>query len=568
MEYQVIKTDLLVIGGGGAALRAAVEAKENGVDVLIVQKGIGSTSYHVAETGAFNAPDGIVDPDDNANEYYNDIMNAGLGTCDPNLVRVIAEDACDAVSYLQNNGVPFLQDGDKFLELVGCFATRPRMHLILGHGVPIVKSLQEKAITYGISIMKNIIITKIFVNDGQVVGAAAFDVKKGELFFVQCKAIFLGTGGAGQLFRWNLNPPDITGDGYALAFDIGTELINMEFMQAGLAITRPALSCVNLWIWLGYPRLLNKDGVPFLEKYLPENVTVKQVMDSKAGHYPFSSRDLSKYVEIGIHKEVFSGNGTQNDGVYIDFSPILEIDFDQLPDTSALKKMWPISRNFFEERNVNLKHDKIELSTFAHAINGGIYINEDGLSSIRGLYSGGETAGGAHGADRLGGNMLLNSQIFGARAGRHAASWAKSFKSSFELKDIWMNNEKKRILSMYRKGNKKVTHVKRDIQNLMWNNYLVIKSENSLMNCISGLREIEESVDKVTHVETYLDLKQRLEIDFMLRTANIMVRSAMHRKESRGSHCREDFPNLDSNWDKAILIKNNDGTIQLHEKKF
>jgi fumarate reductase (CoM/CoB) subunit A len=566
MDNHLIKTDLLVIGGGGAALRAALEAKENGIDVLIVQKGIGSTAYHVAETAGFNAPDGVVDPEDNPGEYYNDIMRAALGTCDPKLAKIISEEASEAVSYLQDNGVPFVQEGDNFLEVHGCFATRPRMHIILGHGVPIVSALTEKATNYGIPFMKNAMVTKIFVHDGQVAGASIFDAGKGEILFVHCKAIFMGTGGAGQLFRWNHNPPDVTGDGYALAFEAGAELINMEFMQAGLGLTKPIRNNVNTWLWSGYPHLLNEAGQPFLEKYLPEHVSAKQVMDEK-DHYPFSSRDLSKYIEISIHKEIMAGHGTKNDSVYLDFTPLFEIDFDQADDSSVLKKMWPITRDFLQERGVDFQKDKIEVSTFGHAINGGIYIDENGQSSIKGLYSAGETAGGAHGADRLGGNMLLNSQVFGARAGRHAAAWCKSLHSPAALQNDWLSAEKKRKQSMFQKGTGRLTKVKQEIQKLMWNNYLVIKSEDSLGRCVSGLEQIKGSLAEV-NVETALDLKQRIEIDFMIQTASLMISAASERKESRGSHCREDFPEMDESWEKAILINNDQGHIKLTEKKF
>ncbi|MFZ5595844.1 MAG: FAD-binding protein [Bacillota bacterium] len=547
------KTGLLVIGGGGASLRAAVEARTAGIDVLIARKGVGSTAFKVAETAGFNVPDGQVDSLDNPDEFYKDIMGAALGMADPRLAEVLVEDAGDTLKFLVEAGVPFVYDGDRFLEVVGCFASRPRMHIIKGHGEPIVKALKSRVKELNIPVINKVMVTRIIVDNNRVVGAVCLNLNNGEPFAVDCRAIFLGAGGAGQLFLFNHNPPDITGDGYALAYRAGARLVNMEFMQAGLGFTRPVHSNFNNWIWSGYPTVANIFGESFIERYLPENVNINEVMDAKSAHYPFSARDVSKYIEIAIHKEIQAGRGTDRNSVPVDFAPLLQINTDSLPESSVIKKMWPMTREYLEGRGVDFIKDSIEISTFGHAINGGLVIDTDGMSTIEGLFAAGEVAGGPHGADRLGGNMLLTCQVFGARGGRAAARYISKCSPTF-ISGRTLDSEEKELRSLYSpKGEITPEDLKKKLQTLMWGNYLIVKNEATLNKCLEGLKEVEKSL-AYTRIKTISDLRLCLEMKNMIVTAMMMCSAALLRKESRGSHYREDCPEMKEDFSRPLFI--------------
>lgn len=564
---QEILTDLLVVGGGGAALRAAIEAHESGVKVLIVQKGIGSTAYKVAETAGYNSPDGQVDESDNPSEFKKDILEAALGTSDEKLVDILAEEAMETVEYLENLGVPFEYDQDKYLEVIGCFANKPRMHIIKGHGEPIVKALKDKVVQYGITIKHDTMVTKLLTDEGKIVGAVCIDIKDNQLYLVKCKAIFLGTGGAGQLFKFNHNPPDITGDGYVLALKAGASLVNMEFMQSGLGVIKPLKVNFNNWIWAGYPKILNKNGEEFLHKYLPEGITLEAVMNDKSMHYPFSSRDLSKYIEASIHKEILAGNGTENGGVYVDFSPLLDIPLEEMPDHMA--KLWPMTKAFWEENGVDLRKDKVEISTFGHAINGGIRINEYGGSDIIGLYAAGETAGGPHGADRLGGNMLVTCQVFGERAGKDAASYIKDvIDENDQVLENLAREEEIRLNSILgREGLENPKDIKKDLQELMWSNYLVVKNEGSLQNILHQLEQLLKRLNNA-NVKNYYDLRKYLELENMIFLAKIITIAAKTRKESRGSHYRDDYGQENPDFAQPIFIEYIDNDLKMTFRNF
>lgn len=563
---QELLTDLLVVGGGGAALRAAIEAYESGVKVLIVQKGIGSTAYKVAETAGFNSPDGLVDQSDNPLEFKKDILEAALGTSDEKLVDILAQEAIETVEYLEHLGVPFEYDQDKYLEVIGCFANKPRMHIIKGHGEPIIKVLKEKAVQYGIKIHQNTMVTKLLTDDGKIVGAVCIDTNENQLYLVKCKAIFLGTGGAGQLFKFNHNPPDITGDGYVLALKAGASLVNMEFMQSGLGVIKPLKVNFNNWIWAGYPKILNKNGEEFLHKYLPVGITLEAVMDDKSLHYPFSSRDLSKYIEASIHKEILAGNGTDNGGVYVDFSPLLDIPLEEMPDHMA--KLWPLTKAFWEENGVDLRKDKVEISTFGHAINGGIRMNEYGGSDIIGLYAAGETAGGPHGADRLGGNMLVTCQVFGARAGKDAASYIKDVVDESPILKNLAREEEIRLKSILeREGIENLKEIKKDLQELMWSNYLVVKNEGSLQNILDQLEQLLKRLNN-SNIKNYYDLRKYLELENMIFLAKIITIAAKARKESRGSHYRDDYPIENNEYGQPIFVNYIDKDLKIGFSKF
>jgi len=564
--YEFVNSDVLVIGGGAAGLRAAIEASDNGASVVIALKGrlgsSGATAYGVSEMAAFNVADGDIDSLDNPDVHYSDIIEAGLGMCDEKLARILVDEAYPRMKELEKWGVVFEKDNDKYLEIRACFSSRPRAHIIKGHGIPIVKALGREIKRRGIKILENIMISNLLIEDGRCIGAIGVD-KTGKFFVFNTNSTILATGGAGRLFRLNLNPKDITGDGYAMAYRAGAELINMEFMQAGVGTIYPIENLLNAWLWSLKPKLRNKDGKEILSHYLPSNSMLDKCYQKKTEHFPFSSRDNSKYIEIGIHTEIKEGRATDKGGILVDFTHVDDKFLKTFSEKSELRKMWNLTQGWFMNRGVDLTKQPLQVAVYAHAINGGLRINEEAQSTISGLYAAGEVAGGPHGADRLGGNMMVACQVFGARAGKYAAETSKRTKNKILNKKL-IDKEKQRVLKILQAGGSHpASELKKQIQQTMWQNVLVVKSGQSLEKCKHDLQKIRKSFQENLRAEKK-EVFEALEVENLLDVAEIMVNAASTREESRGSHYREDYPILDNtNWNKIISVRSINGEMRL-----
>jgi succinate dehydrogenase/fumarate reductase flavoprotein subunit len=563
MDRHHVATDVLVIGGGGMAGRAAIEASRHGARVAMVMKGTfgksGTSAARVAEAAGYNVADGLADPADNPDEHLRDILAAAAGTCDERLAYLVAHEAPESLYELERIGVPFHRDGERYLEVLGCFATRPRMHIIPGHAEPIVAAQRREILGRGIPIYEHAMITALLVQDGSCLGALGV-CEDGSLLVFEAAATVLGTGGAGKLFLHNLNPPDITGDGYALGFRAGAELVNMEFMQAGPAIIHPVHNTLNAWLLAPHPHLANGRGEGFLEQYLPSGWSREQCLDARSLHYPFSVYDGSQYFDIALQKEVLAGRGTPRNGVVLDLS---RARFEELPDTPRgqdVRRLCGITREYIQRQfGVDIAQQPVEVASIGHAINGGVRIEPSAESTIAGLFAGGESAGGPHGADRLGGNMNLTCQVFGRRAGRSAAARARDHGIPSVPQDlVEAEIEVLRRLAA-RRGQVGPGQIKRAIQECMWRHLLIVRSEGSLGACLAEIERLREQTASLNVVGAQ-QLVDALEVENLLTVGEIMARSALLRTESRGSHYREDYPQRDDRrWETSIITRWRDG---------
>ena len=287
---ETLDTNVLVIGGGAAAARAALESSRSGASTLLVTKGTfgssGTSNYRVAEAAGFSAA-GIHDPEDTPEDHYNDILAAGLGPVREELARLVSEEAPKQVPFLEKLGVEYQRYGNGYLATKGCFASKFRSMKIYGHGVAIVSALKNAIMQEpNIQIVEHSMVIDLLVEENECKGAILL-CDDGRLIRVNARCTILGAGGAGQLFRDNLNPPDVTGDGYAMAFRAGASIVNMEFMQAGFGIVKPALALFNSWFWLVDPDLKDETGHSFIPDYLPENIVLSECIAKKGTHYPF-----------------------------------------------------------------------------------------------------------------------------------------------------------------------------------------------------------------------------------------------------------------------------------------
>ncbi|TBU76346.1 FAD-binding protein [Phytopseudomonas daroniae] len=553
-QQHEVSTDVLIIGSGAAALRTALEASDGGADVLIAIKGefrrSGATFHSVAEVGAFNVPDGAGDALDDPQVFLDDILRAAQGMADPRLAKILADEAQSALHYLERYGVHFEREEDRYLVFRACFSSRPRSHVIQDHFKPIVKALGSEASRRGIRVMDRLMVTDLLVQDGECVGAHALD-QEGRAVLIRAKSTILTTGGASQLFEKNLYPSDITGDGYAMAYRAGAQLVNMEFMQAGVSVIAPFVNLFGNYLWDARPNLTDRDGNPFVEDYLPEGLTLDAVLNEKERHFPFSSSDISRYIEISIQKAINAGRGTDQGGVYMDFigrdlGPVLA------DGTRSISRMWPLTYKWYQEKGIDLYRDKVQITCSAHAINGGLRIDENAESTLPGLFAAGEVAAGPHGADRLGGNMSVTCMVFGARAGRAAAARACSREHPpLAAEHAGRLAPEKRFAGQ---GSHALGDIRQRLQKAANRHLLILRDRQGLQGFQQLCLALRQTLRQDTRIDSPADWVAALETDNLLDVGELMARAALAREESRGSHYREDHPVAAARFEHSFVL--------------
>lgn len=547
---EILTTDVLVIGGGMAGCRAAIAAADYGGSVVLATKmplnNGGASTFPVAEMAGYNAGDPDIPGD--VEKHYEDIVNAGQGMANPILAQILAENAPGTIAELEKWGVVFEKEGDGYYIFKSCFATSPRTHVIRGHGEPIVKAMSGQIqLRSNINVVDDMTVLELDVRDGRCCGAWAIKTD-GTFVHISAGAVVIASGGATQVFTRNLNPKDVSGDGYALAYDAGAELINMEFMQSGIGFSHPIVNMFNGYIWAAHPKLHNNVNEQFLGKYLPKGMTQEHVMDEHRRHFPFSSSDDSKYLEVGIQKEIRAGGGSPNRGIYADLRHLTDDYIRSINDDCGLHHMWYIARDYMREKGVDLNSQIVEIAVFAHAINGGVNIDESASSTLPGLYAAGEAAGGPHGADRLGGNMMVTCQVFGKIAGENAAKWAAQNKAA-TYSDM---QPSEKIMQILHKRLDNEILIK-ELQEINQNNLLVCRSEESLSRV---LQFTEDAAHELETAKTQDGIDTgNFRLYAMLLSSRLMAKAALQRKESRGSHFREDYPQKDSLESKPAVQK-------------
>ena len=540
MEIKTISSDVLIIGSGGAGSRAAIEVDDAGLKPLIVSKGLSFRSgcTGMAE-GGYNAVFKTVDKDDSIEAHMHDTLKGGSYLNDEKLVEILVNESPKRLIDLENYGALFdrQESGEIDQRPFGGQSFRRTCYQGDRTGAELLNALKEEIIRRDIECIEEVMITSLVCEGTQVIGACGFDLKDSSLIYFQAKATILASGGAGQLYPVTSNTFQKNGDGYAIAFRAGASLIDMEQIQfhptgmvkpktkRGILVTEAVRAEGGI--------LLNKDGERFMSKYAPEKMEL-------------ATRDV---VARSIYQEIIEGKGTDDGGVYLDISHLDDDYIDEKLETMVLQ---------FENVGVDIKHEPIEVAPTAHHFMGGLKINTDASTSLENLFGAGEVCGGVHGANRLGGNALADTQVFGKIAGESASKAAKQ--TDLKTNEEMVENEATRIEGIIKKGTIKPQEFKNRIKKLMWEKVAIVRDEKTLNEALGELLEMQKELDSldVSEKKQYnTELVTALEVINMVEICILTVKSAILRRESRGAHFRSDFPESLDEWKKSIVINKN-----------
>lgn len=541
------ETDVLIVGGGGAATASTISAHENGARTMLAVKGrfgvcgvrgAGATSnplgdYWTIRTvgpeGSFFNPPELV---------YRDMMQTGLGMADPALCRIFVNEVGDAIKRLQQMGQRFKS------KVLATMEANPQF----GGTNSIVATQKAVIEATNTRVIEHANIVDLIVENGRCIGAVGID-DDGEPLLIAAGAVILAAGGVGQLFSYSFNPSGNTGDAYAIALRAGADLFNMEFMQQGLATTWPTQAMVMLYDMEQPYRLLNAYGKAFVQNYLPEGLTLEEVSKLKASHWPVSCRDHALHLDRAIKAEVLAGRGTRNDAVLLDLS-------------GARRGFEPeLFIKFMLSKGLDVRRDLLQVQIHHHTSNGGIRIDEDAQTRITGLLAAGEAAGW-QGADRLGGTMLGGSQVFGWRAGTRAAKVAATRPSkSLRPQDFGPLEEQVREFCDS-KGDQRPMDLRCGLQKVMWETLLVEKDAETLLRAKRYVENDRERLRTQLRIAEAADLALAFEHRNLLDVAEVIIAAAAMRTESRGSHYRRDYPlRADKDWLTNIFVSRSNGDL-------
>ncbi len=542
-SYKTIKTDILVIGAGGAGLRAAIEVKKRGSDVYLLGKEVLGCAHTGMAMGGMNAA--MVAPA--TGEFHAKItIEGGYNITNYKLCRIFGEEMPARIYDLEDYGVIYdrLDNGD-FYVWAGPKQKYP-LNVCVGDytGREMMQGLVDQARKLGIKYTDEFFISKLLKDKEKVCGAIGINLKTDEFVVFQAKAVIIATGGAGRMYEVTTNAASNTGDGYAMALDAGAKLIDMEMVQfhpTGMAQTPSSRGVLVTEKTRAHGGILkNKKGERFMSKYYPKEM------------------ELAKRDEVSraIYLEVAAGNGVDGNCVYLEVNhwpkeKILEV----IPDVYEQ----------YKNVGVDISKEPMKIYPSMHHMMGGVKIDEWGRSNVAGLFAAGEVAGGIHGANRLGGNSIAEGQVFGRRAGIGAISYAKKIRSiHLDKKEI--KNEINRISSfLKRKTGIEPQKIEKALKKTMWNNVGIFKDEKSMLQAKNKVEKLIKDAGKMKTrsmiSERNRDLQDCLEICNMLETAQAVIEAGLIRKESRGAHSRTDYPKMLPEWEKNIAVSKEKGRL-------
>jgi len=533
-EFETHDHDVLIIGAGGAGLRAALGALSEGANVGVVCKSLLGKAHTVMAEGGIAAAMANVDSADDWRIHFRDTMRGGKLLNNWRMAQLHAQEAPERVRELEQWGALFdrTQDGQILQRAFGGHSFRRLCHVGDRTGLEMIRTLQDRGVQLGVDVYMECTISRLLMDGDRVAGAFGYWREQGRFVVFRAKSIVIATGGIGKAWKITSNSWEYTGDGMALAYNAGAELMDMEFVQfhptgmvwppgvQGLLVTEAVRGEGGL--------LRNKAGERFMEKYDPKKMEL-------------STRDV---VARAIYTEVREGRGTEHGGAFLDIS--------HKPADYVKKKLPSMYHQFRELADVDITEGPMEVGPTCHYMMGGVRVEaETAQSTVPGLFAAGEAAAGLHGANRLGGNSLSDLLVFGRRAGLAAAEHAKRVRTT-SVNSTQIENAARDLLTPFeRQEGENPYTIHRDLQEIMQNLVGIYRTREDLTRALAELEKLKERNGRVSVEGSRMfnpgwHLAQ--DLTAMLTVAEAVTRSALAREESRGAHSRIDHAGLDAAW--------------------
>jgi len=587
-EYETIEYDVLVVGAGGAGLRAAIEASAAGVSVGIICKSLLGKAHTVMAEGGIAAALANVDERDNWKVHFADTMRGGQYINHWRMAELHAKEAPARVRELEAWGAVFDRTSDgRILQRNFGGHKYPRLaHVGDRTGLEMIRTLQDHGVHRGISVhMEHTVITLLKDGD-RVVGAFGYDRERGRFKIFRAKALILSTGGIGRAYKITSNSWEYTGDGHSLAYHAGAELIDMEFVQfhptgmvwppsvRGILVTEGVRGEGGI--------LLNKEGKRFMFAEIPENYRM-QTADNEDEGWRYTQGDKNArrppelltrdHVARCIVREIKAGRGSPHGGVFLDISWIKQ----RLPNAAEhIKRKLPSMYHQFKQlADIDITREPMEVGPTTHYIMGGVRVDSDTqMSMVPGLFAAGECAAGINGANRLGGNSLSDLLVFGKRAGEFAAKYARENKLG-SVNYAQIDEGARDALEPFARGadlkGESPYAVQDDLQEMMQDLVGIVRREDEMLRALEGLDKLWKRTRQVAvpgNREYNPGWHGALSLPNLLTISEAITRCALERKESRGAQFREDYPNKDDAFGKVNIIarKGPDGSMQIRRE--
>jgi len=572
-EYQAFDHDVLIIGAGGAGLRAAIEAAASGARVGVVCKSLLGKAHTVMAEGGIAAALANVDDRDDWRVHFADTMRGGQYLNNWRMAELHAREAPARVNELEAWGALFDRTADgRILQRNFGGHKYPRLaHVGDRTGLEMIRTLQDHAIHQGIDVHMECTVIALLKDAGRVAGAFAYDRERGRFRAFAARAVVLATGGVGRAFRITSNSWEYTGDGQALAYHAGADLVDMEFVQfhptgmvwppsvRGILVTEGVRGEGGV--------LRNREGKRFMFADIPENYR-SQTADNEEEGWRYTQGDKSArrppelltrdHVARCIMREIREGRGSPHGGVFLDISWIRE----RLPNAAEhiRKKLPSMYHQFKQLADIDITAEPMEVGPTTHYIMGGVRVDGDSqMSTLPGLFAAGECAAGLHGANRLGGNSLSDLLVFGKRAGEHAARFAREHGPGRIDQGVVEAAAREALQPFERRaeGGEGPYQIQHDLQDLMQDLVGIVRTEDEMRRALAGLDRLWERARRVgvsSNREYNPGWHTALDLGNLLTISQAITRAALERRESRGGHFREDFPDKDPAFGKVNIV--------------